>query len=226
MSASAGGPAPGEVHVWCADLDTAGDAVLLHDAERARVERIMREPARRRAAARRSVLRELIAWSTGLDPATLSIVADAHGRPSCPAAPGLDFSCTSSGRRALYALVRGARVGIDVELVADGPLPVSRYMTERELAAGIDPLRAWVVKEAVAKGVGMGLSLPPAGIEIERLEPEPAVHLRGEWAPFAGGGWHVLLLDGDGWLGAVAGDRAPERVVCREWSGYALGVTR
>jgi 4'-phosphopantetheinyl transferase len=223
---NAGGPAAGEVHVWCADLDTAGDPALLDDGERDRVERVMREPARRRTAARRAVLRELIALSTGLDPAALPIVADAHGRPSCPAAADLDFSCTSSGRRALYALARGARVGIDVELVADRPLPVRRYMTERELGAGIDPLRAWVVKEAVAKGVGTGLRLPPAGIEIERLDPEPAVRLRGEWAPLEGGGWHVRLLAGDGWVGAVASDRAFESVVCREWSGYALGVTR
>jgi 4'-phosphopantetheinyl transferase len=222
----AGRPPPGEVHVWSADLDAGGDPGLLDAAERERVERVLREPARRRQGARRSVLRELVAGYAGLDAATLPLVAGAHGKPACPAAPGLGFNCSSSGRQGLYAFASGARVGVDVELVAERPLPVRRYMSERERAAGIDPLRAWVVKEAVAKAVGAGLDLPPAGIEIERLEPEPLVRLRGEWASFDDAGWHVGLLDGDGWVGALATDRVVESVVCRQWSGYALGVTR
>jgi 4'-phosphopantetheinyl transferase len=207
------GPPPGCVEIWWVDLDAVenpGD--VLEAEERAAVERVVPELPRRRRAARRAELRRLLARYTGADPASLPLGAGPHGKPECPAAPGLGFNCSSSGALALYAFGAGVRVGVDLEYRADGrfeEMPVRRYMTDRERSA-LDPVRAWVVKESVAKGIGLGFALPPFGIELERLEPQPSVRLTGEWARVDDAAWHVRLLGDSRRIAAVATDAPVE----------------
>lgn len=216
-------PHPGEVELWWADLDAVPDALdVLDPAERAAVERVVPAEPRRWRAARRAVLRRLLATYTGLAPAALPLRAGPHGKPECPAAAGLGFNCASSGPVALYAFGREVRVGIDLEYRADGrfeEMPVRRYMTERERGA-LDPVRTWVVKEAVAKGIGMGFDLPPFGIEVERLDPVAEVRLGGEWARLDGARWHVRLVGDDRRVAALATD-APVELGARR---YSIGV--
>jgi phosphopantetheinyl transferase len=222
-----GGPAPGTVEVWWVDLDVVERASDDLDAdERARVERVVPAVPRRRRAARRAELRRLLARYTGLDPASLPLRAGPHGKPECPAAAGLGFNCSSSGPLAVYAFGAGVRVGVDLEYRADGrfeEMPVRRYMTERERST-LDPVRTWVVKEAVAKGIGVGFDLPPFGIELERLEPEPAVRLTGEWAGVDDASWHVRLLGDDRRVGAIATDAPVELRARRDPVGVEDGL--
>jgi phosphopantetheinyl transferase len=202
-------PPAGEVHLWWADLDEVGGP----EAER---------PALRRRAAQRELLRRLIGAYTGLDPAELELEAGPHGKPACPAAPELAFNCSSSGPAALYAFGRDVRVGVDLEYRADGrfeEMPVRRYMTERERDA-FDPVRTWVLKEAVAKGIGVGFDLPPFGIGVERLEPAPAVRLTGEWAEIDSARWHVRFVGDERRVAALATD-APVELRARR---YAIRV--
>jgi phosphopantetheinyl transferase len=206
-------PPPGIVEVWWADLDAVESLREVLDAvERAALERVVPEVPRRRRAARRAELRRLLARYTGLDPASVPLHAAAHGKPECPAAPGLGFNCSSSGPLAVYAFGAGVRVGVDLEYRADGrfeQMPVRRYMTDREQSA-LDPVRAWVVKESVAKGIGLGFDLPPFGIELERLEPQPSVQLTGDWARVDDATWHARLLGDDRRVAAVATDAPVE----------------
>lgn len=202
-------PRAGEVHLWWADLDEVGGP----EDER---------PAARRRAARREVLRRLVGAYSGLAPRAIELEAGPHGKPTCPAAPDLAFNCSSSGPVALCAFGRDLCIGVDVEYRADGrfeEMPVRRYMTEREREA-FDPVRTWVLKEAVAKAIGVGLDLPPFGIEVERLEPAPAVRLTGEWAEVGGARWHVRFVGDERRVAALATD-VPVELRARR---YAVGV--
>jgi 4'-phosphopantetheinyl transferase len=79
------------------------------------------------------------------------------------------MSCSSSGDVGLVAVVRGARIGIDVEHVRDEDVEAAvaeGWLAESERAAiaGLPSAdraraltRAWVQKEAVLKGQGVGL---------------------------------------------------------------------
>ncbi|HKP90844.1 MAG TPA: 4'-phosphopantetheinyl transferase superfamily protein, partial [Thermoleophilaceae bacterium] len=170
----------------------------------------------------RAVLRRLLARYTGLAPAAVPLRAGEHGKPGCPAASDLGFNCASSGPVAVYAFGRGVRVGVDVEFRPDGrfeEMPVRRYMTDRERES-LDPVRTWVVKEAVAKGVGMGLDLPPFGIEVERLDPDPEVRLTGDWARVDTARWHVRLVGDERRVAALATDAPVELSARRD----AVGV--
>jgi hypothetical protein len=213
-------PRAGEVELWWVDLDRVGKSPpVLDPAERRRVERVVPEAPRRRMAARRTKLRLLLADYTGLDAASLPLATGPHGKPECPAVPELAFNCASSGPVALYAFGRGVRIGVDVEFRADGQfeeMPVRRYMTEHERAT-VDPVRAWVVKEAVAKAIGVGFDLPATGIVVEWLDPDPQVHLAGDWARIGDADWHVRSLGDERRVAALATD-APVDLRARELS--------
>ncbi|MEV1063357.1 4'-phosphopantetheinyl transferase superfamily protein [Streptomyces sp. NPDC050263] len=104
--------------------------------------------------------------------------------------PPFDFSVTHSGAIVGVAVCRGgegARVGLDVE-DADGFVDVENAartaLSGTELAALhiLAParrqaafLRVWTRKEAVLKALGVGLSVPPSGLEVSAPEVPPAV---------------------------------------------------
>jgi 4'-phosphopantetheinyl transferase len=151
------------------DLRSAA-AALLSPAELARVETCTPAVGRRRILVR-AALRELLASELGVAPIDVPLV-DRPGRPALhpsAAVPGLDFNTSASGEVGLVALVRGGRIGVDVErlgdedpavAVAEGWLAAAERAAIEALAGRDRPTaltRAWVQKEAVLKGQGVGL---------------------------------------------------------------------
>ena len=191
----------------------AAARVVLTPAERARGERFARPDDAHRHLTARITLRALVGDRLGIDPATVVVGADERGRPVLPAEEGWWISVAHSGSICVCALARRP-VGVDVEVVGAGAgdawavddLLVRRTCTpaERRALDASDPpdrevalRRAWVRKEAVAKGLGLGLRVPFDHLDVRH----DAVG-----GPGAAARWRVRDLDvgpGRGWRPVV-----------------------
>ena len=177
---TAAGPArlhPGDVHLWCADLDAVASTVetlgrLLCDDERRRAQSLHFERDRQRFVAARALLREILARYLAVQPADLRFGYGPLGKPAVagPAAGGeLQFNLSHSGALALYAVTWREPVGVDLEQVRpmeDLEAIATHYFSpsEANLLRRRGPRRhheaffqLWTQKEARAKAEGAGL---------------------------------------------------------------------
>ena len=192
-----------------------------------RFERLHGSEVGRRWLVSRGALREILAAELGVSPASVKLQLGEHGRPRLK--PGthpseIDFNLSHSGELALVAVGRGRRVGIDVERLRPGrnPLRVAdRYFSPQEVAAvgAAAPdeqprefLRYWTAKEALAKGLGLGLQAPHGGLE---LAPGADRSL----APLHADGWNLIEVTElpQGYFGCLAVDDAQARIAIRDW---------
>lgn len=160
---------------------------LLSDDERARVEASANAVVARRFLLGRVLMRRALAAHLGADPASLVIAVDPLGRPRLlePAAPGLAFNLSHSGRDRVLALAQCERLGVDLEPI-DRAAPMRRIAEafysvpeRRQIARQGDhatarALQLWTVKEAVVKAMGWsvwaGLRGVRCAIDAGRME--------------------------------------------------------
>lgn len=173
--------AAGEVHLW-AFASGRGSAVaaalrercagLLDEAERKRAARFLFEEHQHDYIVFHALLRSVLARYLGLAARSLRFGATPEGKPGID---GLGFNLSHSADRALLAVTAGEAVGADLELERDDLDALAladRYFYGAEIeavraAAGGTAaegrrsfFRHWVAKEAVLKGVGVGLGFP------------------------------------------------------------------
>jgi 4'-phosphopantetheinyl transferase len=150
-----------EVHVWRGELD--------------------------RAASRRG-LRRVLGHYLDEDPAAIELRIGEHGKPALadPSAT-LRFNLIHSGGLALFAVVHGHEVGVDVERIrprrnllalAERALDSEGAATVRAAPPGERPAafhRAWARREAVAKchGTGLRAPLPATPVAVSGLDAGP-----------------------------------------------------
>jgi 4'-phosphopantetheinyl transferase len=173
--------ATGEVHLWAfaSGRGSAGAAALrercagvLDEAERKRAARFRCEQHQHDYIVFHALLRSVLARYLGLEARALRFSVAPEGKP---AIDGLGFNLSHSADRALLAVTGGEAVGADLELERDDLDALAladRYFYGAELeavraAAGSSVVegrrsffRHWVAKEAVLKGVGIGLGFP------------------------------------------------------------------
>lgn len=161
-----------------AALDAA--AAVVSDAERARAARFVRIDDRARHLLGRALARHLLAERTGVEPASLRLVDDAHGKPALDG-PGTrpTFNLSHSGDWIVCALATGGPVGVDVQEAVHsmatpdafgrvfGPRERARIDAQPDVRMRIAAFaRAWARKEALLKAVGLGLQLELESIDI------------------------------------------------------------
>jgi len=241
---SAHGAAPGEVLVLHGFTH-----VLAQEDVRQHVMACLspEEEARRRAFAfprdrdmfllAHGVMRLALGRVMGVGPRDLAFTRDAYGKPflagpfqAGPFQAGPGFSLSHSGQAVAIAIACAPLVGVDVEAHArDVPLEaMAMVMADAEvadLAAAGEAARRkafayWTLREAFAKAVGLGLSLPRNAVSF-RLGEEGAA---GDGAPAVAhlceqfgtaGDWHLHQCDlGPDHILAVAA-RAPAPVAWR-----------
>lgn len=174
-------PLSAALRVWHVDLDLVrgpDEGADLPEDERARAARFVYAADRRRYLASRRALRALLGGVLQRDAATLHFTADAFGKPRLRDAAFLEFNLSHSAGDCLVAIGDGHPVGVDIEVVkpvADAEALARRHFTATEQAelagvAGEERQRAflacWTRKEACLKALGVGLSAPPAGLEV------------------------------------------------------------
>lgn len=189
---------------------------VLDNAERARAARFLHDRSRRDYVAAHVLARHLLAVRGAGRPAGQVFRTDGNGKPHLVPAAGdrdLRFNLTHTDGLVAVAAAEGAEIGVDAEAI-DRPRvddDVARAVftaAETALLKGRDDVsrrqtffRLWTLKEAVAKGLGTGLSTPLTAFQVlgepprlEFLDGRPAMtepwHLRIE-APTAR---HLLAL--------------------------------
>jgi 4'-phosphopantetheinyl transferase len=144
---------------------------ILSPDEQQRAERLQLEADRRRFLASRLFLRLLLSQYSGLPPESIRIEQSPRGKPYWRDPPlPLQFNLSHSHEHILIGLMLKCHIGVDLEWVR--PVPrwqriAQRYFSAAEQArlaacpdCERDPLffLIWTQKEALLKGMGMGLA--------------------------------------------------------------------
>lgn len=172
---------PATVDVWVAEssdlaaADVARMATLLTVEEAARGQRFVRQRDRDSFVLTRALVRTVLSRYGPTAPADWRFRTNAHQCPfvvaSQAGSPPLHFNVSHTDGLVVLAVVRGHRVGVDVEAVQRAVLDT---VPERHFApAEVQALRAapadqqprlffdyWTLKEAYIKARGMGLAIP------------------------------------------------------------------
>ncbi len=190
------------------DVDSAGpgpELALLAADEQARAARFVRARDRRRFVRCRAALREILGGLLGESPGSLRFRARGQGKPELDFTEAgadrtedradLRFNVSHSSELALIAVCRGRELGVDLERVraigeADrivasffSPAEQAEFAAIAGAAKSLAFPRGWTRKEAVLKGLGIGLAglaaHPETGFGTSDLTPRflPAVPL-------------------------------------------------
>lgn len=177
---------PGTVHLWQLPIPTTAGWLpqwqgWLAAAERDRADRFHRDRDRHTFILARGGLRWLLGQYLGVAPEAIAFSYGDHGKPQLAAPPSLDpaltFNLAHSGDWVVYALTRGAAIGVDVEAIAPrryGEGLIQRCLTPQEQHTLSPDLATrqrqffdyWTAKEAYLKATGQGLSYPMTAVEV------------------------------------------------------------
>jgi 4'-phosphopantetheinyl transferase len=186
------------VLLWRCDL--ADDAALsarlatLSDAERDRAARFGQRALRNRYVLARGALRAILGDLLGVHPSAVPIVRGARGRPQLQEGDP-DFNVSHTQTTALVAVLRGARIGVDIEARARAINAAG--IARKFLSAGErgrlrqrdadsmhrQILKLWTCKEAMSKATGDALSAPFPSIDIDLSGGLRVVGGTGDYAP-------------------------------------------
>jgi len=173
-------PNPNTVDVWTADMGMFfAVSDCLSQNEHCAADRMARPDLRRRAKARRSFLRHVLASYLDACPADLMLTTAEGGKPALLTQTALTFNMSHSGEFSILA-VGQVPIGLDVETVRrmvdlDALLPKTCAPREQsEVRNSPDPdqafLQRWICKEALLKCVGTGLIDDLPGIDPGPLD--------------------------------------------------------
>lgn len=217
------------VCIWRVDVTDGRYEGFVAESHLTDAERLRALPGtdavRRRRILLRGALREVLGGLLDVAPARVPLVEDA-GRPVLPGHPDLGFSCSASGRVGLVAVAVGSDVGVDVQrhrdedaraAAAEGWLTAAEELALRGLPRA-DRLRAttrcWTQKEAVLKGLGLGLRQSPVTVGT----PVAPAGRIGEW-------WAAPVAVRSGYVASVV-TRTPQDEVDLVVRDMTVGETR
>jgi 4'-phosphopantetheinyl transferase len=238
-------PGPGIVPCWRIPVDAIEGAAahrreaVLDTVERDRLGRLREADDRRRFLAAHAGLRILLGAALGCAPHAVIFVNGKYGKPSLRTGT-IEFSLSHSGRVALIALTDGTSLGADVEEIR--PIPerdqiAARFFHQAEAAdlallgdaeKDVAFFRTWTRKEAVAKALGLGLSLELKSFWVS-CGSKGSAELRSlaEGYPPAQS-WSLLDIEPEaGHVGAIALPRRPVRIACRtlDLTAWSYGMS-
>jgi 4'-phosphopantetheinyl transferase len=162
------------------------------ESERRRAGRFRRGTDRRRYLAAHTALRSLLASRLHAHPAQLTFAQNPFGKPFLQGY-ALQFSLSLSGDRALIGVCASSEIGVDIEAVAansDHEAIAEAHFSPAELRwmqGAAEPercrrfYRLWVIREALLKALGIGLSGQSTDLGIEIIARTPCLPGHGAW---------------------------------------------
>jgi 4'-phosphopantetheinyl transferase len=208
----------GEGQLWLAWLDKEAPVSFgkfLCEEECQRVGRLRNPRSADRFTIGRGILRILLGHTLGTRPEQLVFAHGAHGKPELAGGmqKELSFNISHSGGLAVFAIVNGYEVGVDIEEirpVSDIEASASIFLAPDELAefAALPEggklerfFTLWTCKEAILKASGCGFSSPVK--DILATFCQPAIKGDGKHVNFQKKG--LTLFDpAEGFTGALA----------------------
>ncbi len=231
----------GEVHIWVAAISgqrpsRRGLERLLSDKERERAAAFTRDGGRIRFVTGRAILRLLLSRYLDEDPAEIELSLTPAGKPTLVEGshPRLHFSLSHSEDLLLIAFSSTSEIGVDLEFIRpmelDAVLPLCASPSELAEMNGMTArarrkrfFELWTRKEALAKAVGLGLSLPMREIIFSSAGSSGGGELTLVSAPRVvgePGRWQVTPLEvSDEYAAAVAMPGGEARLDLREFEG-------
>ncbi len=227
-----------DVHVWQASLDQLADVIaklasLLSSDECQRAERFHRPTDRRRFIAGRGILRKIISAYLALAPDEVRFEYNEYGKPfisddqNCGA---LSFNLSHSNGKALYAVVLGRRVGIDIEHMREdfATLEIAeRFFSKDEFealkaVASDQRIKAffdcWSRKESYIKAIGMGVSYPLDGFAVSLAPDVAPALLKVDADATEADRWNMYELDaGEEYSAALIVENPPVSLSRFQW---------
>ncbi len=212
------------VHVWHAALDDADRekdfTSCLSSAERDRAQKLRFEEHRCRYVAFHGVARMILGGYLEVRPDEVRFELGPYGKPDVAADQnpgGLSFNMSESQGHALYGITREHAIGVDIEGIRDinsMETIIANTFTPTEQASfrglSADKKRdmffaCWTRKEAFAKAVGRGLSLPLSSFDVALGQDTPARLPRLDESVGDAARWTIHpLTPAGGFVGAVA----------------------
>jgi 4'-phosphopantetheinyl transferase len=187
------------------DVETAEpgpELALLSEEEKERAARFVRARDRRRFVRCRAALREILGGILGESPGSLRLRATGKGKPELDLGVSssdrgdradLRFNVSHSAELGLIAVCRGRELGVDLERVrpiSEATRIVASFFSPTELhefasipdeAKALAFVRGWTRKEAILKGLGVGLS----GLSVRYETGFGRIELEARFAPAA-----------------------------------------
>ena len=208
-----------EIHVWCVELDAAGEvaelAACLSAEESERASGLLTGTHQRRFVVARGMLRQLLGLYLDQDPGAVAFSRGAHGKPFLQKG-GLHFNVSHTHELALYAIAHTREVGIDVEWprpqVAHEQIAARFFSLEEQEALAQVPTEArraafyniWTRKEAYVKARGDGIAAGLGTFAVS-LGAEAAL-LRSDEGRAELERWKLMALEpADGYVAALCG---------------------
>ena len=227
---------PQEVHIWFRSTESATAATVeaaratLSADERLRADRFHFPEDCRDYTLAHDLLRRCLSAYRAVEPAAWDFRTDAAGKPFLRTDPTLSFNLSHTRQLVACAIANGMPVGVDAERsdrIVDAGAIAGRYFSPFEAASlarcrddahGQRFLELWTLKEAFAKAVGAGLTLPLDSMSFA-LDEEGVIVFQpppGYTAPE----WHLALFEPAGFARmAVAVQAAtPPRFIAREFA--------
>jgi len=228
----------GQVHVWLLNQNLAPDRIeglrtVLTADEIERADRFKFDKHRRRFAACRGQVREILSRYLGDDPQQIAFEYGPKGKPALAAAwsaSELEFNVSNSEELALLAVALRRPLGVDIEFIKPPHdfEAIARHFFAPEEIAVLDSLAGdarlagffdcWTRKEAVLKAVGEGLSIPLNQVIVTVAPGEPAAVLK--FQPESGEQpewWMENLVPHPGYAAAIAAQGGALETHCWQW---------
>ncbi|MFG1345578.1 4'-phosphopantetheinyl transferase superfamily protein [Xanthobacter autotrophicus DSM 431] len=171
--------APGESLVAVARVEDMADcAVPLTAEDEARIARLVQARDRAARGAAWRLARLCLGSVLGRAPDAVAVRRGTNGRPALAEAGDLDFNLSHTTGWVAVGLMRGGRIGVDVERARSlstwghiapeflAAAPLAAWEALAEARRGAAALSAWCRKEAVLKATGEGLAQDARTVEV------------------------------------------------------------